>query len=378
MKRVSSLTRLARCTAADITSEEAHEALGIPREATSQEAVLGDAYHILAERWQKGETVMLEEVVELAYKKGVEKDDLLWLWGTLAQESFERAPVMAVEEFIEDEALGLSGHPDLMRFWPERGLVIVDDWKTGRLVDDAEHNQQIRTYCVLAWQHFQRQQLVDIERVVGNLIYLRASSSTVEFDAESITAEHTAVGRLMGEIRRQEALPINERSYRTGEHCRYCTGRAICPAFRKDAQIAMMVAMDLEVDMSTVSITKKGKPNKVELARAKQVALVRKVADLLATEPDKAWNARHVAGALKDALDEAFKQHLHFYGAVECVDGDIIELKEGARTPNLTTDHVAEALAYADVDVEKRAVVLDRIAMRPKVPSMRMQKRRQR
>jgi hypothetical protein len=154
VKRVSSLTRLARCQAADITSQDAHRALDIPLEVESQESVLGTAYHKLAERWQNGETVTLDEVVELAYRTGVDKDDLLYLWSTLSQDSFERAPVMAVEEPLIDEALGLSGHPDLVRLWPERGLLVVDDWKTGRVTDDARANAQIRTYCAMAWFHW--------------------------------------------------------------------------------------------------------------------------------------------------------------------------------------------------------------------------------
>jgi hypothetical protein len=198
----------------------------------------------------------------------------------------------------------------------------------------------------------------------------------VAFNAVEIKAEYEEVAQLMESVALQESLLINERVYRTGDHCRYCEGRAICPAFRKDAQIALMVATDLKPDMSTVSITKKGTPNKNELARARQVALVRQVSDLLVTQPDKAWTARTVAGSLKDALDAAFKEHIRFYGAVECVDGDIIDIIESARTPTLNIDHVLEALGWAGIDPEKRSAVMDRIAMRPKVPSSRMLKRK--
>ena len=375
MKRVSSLTRLARCTAADITSEDAHRALDIPLEHESQETVLGTAYHKLAERWQLGETVTLEQVIELAYRSGVEKDDLLYLWSTLSQASFERAPVMAVEEPLIDEALGLSGHPDLQRLWPERRLLVVDDWKTGRVTDDARANAQIRTYCAMsAWKY--KAQGYELDRVVGNLIYLRSSSSQVEFNPEEIAEEYAGVAQLMKEVTAQEALPINERAFRTGDHCRYCEGRAICPAFRKDAQIALMVATNLKPDMSTVSMTQKGTPNKNELARAKQVALVRQVSDLLATQPDKAWTARTVAASLKGALDDALKEHIRFYGSVECVDGDIIDLTESMRMPPVSIDHILEALGWAGVDPEKRAAVMDRIAMRPKIPAQTMRKRK--
>ena len=383
MKRVSSLTRLARCQSADITAKEAHRELGIPLELESQESVLGTAYHKLAERWQKGETVTVDEVCQYAYKAGVDKEDLIYLWGTLSQDSFERAPIMAVEELLVDEALGLSQHPDLVRFWPERKLLRVDDWKTGRLEDDARSNAQIRTYCALEWKKYSTQLDMEgapayepIQRVVGNLIYLRSSSSTVEFNAKEIAEEYEGVAQLMESVTLQESLPINERAYRTGDHCRYCEGRAICPAFRKDAQIALMITMDLKPDMSTVPMTRKGTPNKVKLASARQAALVAKCTNLLETQPDKAWSARTVAGSLKDALQQAFKDHIEFYGPLECVDGNIIDIHEGMRTPLLNVDHVLEALGWAEVDPVKRAAVLDRLTMRTKVSTSTMRKQK--
>lgn len=372
--RVSSLTGLDRCESKEATSQDARAAYALPEHTDNDASVLGTAYHSIMERWHRGETVTVEQIRAIAVEHVVEPEDLLWLWGRLTGEGFERAPITLVEEEISAPDLNLTGHPDLARCWPDHGTVVVDDWKTGRLVDHAMESTQIKAYAVLVAKKMQSLGH-DVHTAIGRIWPVRSARPTeVTFEKEEIDAEWERIVELVERSNDAEMVASDERKYRTGQACTYCDGRVLCPAYRANAQAALTVALDAKVDMSTVPLTKKGEPNKTKLATARNLAIVEACRQLLTDQPDEAWRARALAGKLREGLDDAIRDHLHFFGEIECKDGEVIRKTTYDRTPPVNLDIVMEALVYADVDQDKRATVISRIEMREKVPASRMAK----
>lgn len=376
MNRASSLPRLAKCPASAATIDDALAMMALPDRISSDPAELGTAYHYLMERWQRGETVSVEDVAALAAESAVDRDDLLWMWGRLSSTTFEVAPQTLIEERME---LGeVSGQPDLVRVWPDQERLIVDDWKTGRVVEHARDSQQIRAYAVMAAKlNFES---TDDVVAIGRIWSIRSARPTeVVFEGPEIDREWERITRITDKVSDAYMQTLEEREYRVGDHCGYCKAKPICPAYREAARSALQIVTGSNVDISGVKLVKsgprKGQPNLNDLARLRAAAIEEQIRDMLVENIEEAWMARSMMKQLRDGLDAAFRDHVAFYGDVPIGESDdVLYLSTVERQPPISENIILEACAWVEIDEDVAGEIISRISTRPKFATQRLTK----
>ena len=154
-------------------------------------------------------------------------------------------PVDAEDLMLETAlALTLEGEPvawdsPAARFrcrvdqaWTEHvDLGVLRDWKTSRIIEPVDATDQMRWYAFAL-----ASSIPSVERVHAELHYVRFAPGGVRktddpYDAEELRATVPEELRIIADKMVQCAE--QERWDPTlGEHCRYCSYRAICPAFQ--------------------------------------------------------------------------------------------------------------------------------------------------
>src|SRR5215472_6308280 len=142
--------------------------------------------------------------------------------------NFER--IRASEEYVEQRELeiewaGITGHMDLRRRYPKRGLTIIRDVKFGFLVvPPAELNLQVRSYASMA---------------EDEVVYVGITQPRAPFNSRITLARYDKadVWKAQREIRDIDAkTKPKDAPLHAGEHCRFCRARAICPEILQAVQ----------------------------------------------------------------------------------------------------------------------------------------------
>lgn len=122
------------------------------------------------------------------------------------------------------------------RFYRENGgtLAVVDDWKTGRVIEAP--GDQTRLYAFLVLAHHP-----DVDEVVARLRYVRHGS------VKSETYTRDDVATVLDELLAIEAdvarrTDENDWKPRVGQHCASCGYRANCPAFASEVVPLQVIA----------------------------------------------------------------------------------------------------------------------------------------
>lgn len=224
--RASAMPRLSVCPASGA------ESAGKP-DPRGEAATLGTAAHVvLAKLVTDGLKAAEIAAHATASRLGVDADQLIdWARG------IEWAPPGGTSLVYAEHPVALdlgetqiTGTADVVIFDPEEGLVEVVDWKTGS-PDYASASQwrQLEVYGLAAAQE------IGAKNVVLSLCYVQLGSDgwsvrTLSDPTDTLSALDEIARKAM----LQESLPPGERDYSVGDHCRFCPGRATCPALGAD------------------------------------------------------------------------------------------------------------------------------------------------
>lgn len=217
--RCSSLPRLLRCPASQVTSE------GQPSPA-SEASALGTAFH---EIFAAVMEVRDPEIAKTAARYGVD-EGLLEQWKrtipTAAFDGLRQCEVPFAREMGGGE---LSGTADLVLRDGDR--YEIADVKTGN-PDFSEEDQwlQLAGYAIgLAPE--------DATTVTLSLWYCRLGAEGWKHREINLVEAREQVEAIVASVVSQYALESAKRRYRTGEHCHWCPGRAVCPARTTELRI---------------------------------------------------------------------------------------------------------------------------------------------
>jgi hypothetical protein len=172
-----------------------------------------------------------------------DEQSLLRIADYLEQQVFDAVGLEGVyvdyrEHELENEFI--SGHPDLLRFYPTENVSIITDRKFGWApVDRADVNLQMRVYAVLA----------PTPDVYVAILQPRAAAADrltiAKYNADSKAAASNQIKAILARCEAPDApLVAGE------EQCRYCRARAICPALREAVEEQLVVFDDLNRDLS--------------------------------------------------------------------------------------------------------------------------------
>lgn len=137
---------------------------------------------------------------------------------------------------------------------------VVADVKTGHLeVTACEENAQIRFFCRV------RQLLLNAPIVEGRILYVREDGFVRPdchefgaFDLESFQDDLRTMVRRVAEARLQyangEALPVS-----SGDHCRYCPGKASCPRYTALARAMLPDLTNVAARLASMSPEDQGR-----------------------------------------------------------------------------------------------------------------------
>lgn len=198
----------------------------------SKESEQGDRLHIYSAH-QEYERQLLSP----------EEQDLLRVADQLEAKAFDA--IGLVGEYEEQREIHLdngviSGHPDLMRTYPQHQVSVITDRKFGWApVERADVNLQMRVYAVLA---------------PTDLVYVSILQPRAPFADRVTVAKYNAAGRAASRDQIASILKATEDPEAPlvagEEQCRFCRARATCPALREAVTKELVVFDDLTDELS--------------------------------------------------------------------------------------------------------------------------------
>lgn len=128
-------------------------------------------------------------------------------------------------ETTQQPQIGFTGQPDLIARGKKNPThLAVVDYKTGFILDDeSADNLQIRALVVLA-----RRQFPDAEVIYGIIMQPGMEVAPVRYDMDAMTAAAVEADRTIN-----DALDFQAPLVPSEDACKYCLGRAHCPALAK-------------------------------------------------------------------------------------------------------------------------------------------------
>lgn len=375
--RCSSLNVAQECLAALATSEDAIEVLELPPNVDTPLSRLGTAFHQVSAIATAGVMMDSDKVKEVARQYGVDLQELHWLWGRaeIAMGAPDRVWVEEPLTIVVHEGLVITGTLDRAGYYEAVQTLVVDDWKTGRLAaqddPDAPGHAQLLAYGTGFVRRLQNEGFT-IKRLICRLMLVRnRKSTTVTLDEHGIEEEHLATMELAtkADLQRHEALISRE--FCVGKHCQYCRGRGICPAYREQMIQALALYDPPEIDSSLVPLTKKGQPDKRELAKLAKVEIQKRVEAMVRKNPERAFNVRVLANRLHEGLDVALKEYVRFMGPTAAGPDHVLEFRDYDTRGQVTREVVVEAAKFMEIPAGELEKLLDGIDNRPKVPGER-------
>jgi hypothetical protein len=358
--RASKLPSAKRCPASLATSDDVRALVPQPEvEATASYLELGNAVHAALAHLVDcdGDYDELDGALEdIAKAHNADLGDLCAMVSRVRRSG--HGPVLGKPDLVEAEIpvkvkagdLIITGTPDLVRWFGGFEFLEVLDWKSGWTAISGEEEPVARHFQILTYLAMKAKLAVakgrPLKRLRATLFATRTGKpEIVEFTIEELDQLWNEVYQVAKLALEQYERGLLSRSFRFGEHCRRCFGRAICPVYRGEIRVALMSVADTpEIRIQDVPKTKKGEPNKVELARMQRQALAARMDTLVADEPDKAWTARRLSGQLHDLLDTAVKDYVNFFGEIALADGKLVRFREQDVAAPLSLDIVRAAV----------------------------------
>lgn len=119
-----------------------------------------------------------------------------------------------------------------------KAVHIIDCKKTEIGGEDPDNRMQLVTYFV------EKAELEGVDRGSATVLYpYQKRASTVEFGPEQFAIAKGMVDKIRADATAQFDLPIERRSYRVTDLCRYCPGASTCPAIASQSRgVAQMLA----------------------------------------------------------------------------------------------------------------------------------------
>ena len=379
--RPSKLPLARVCRAAPATEEDSTIALALPANTSSVPADLGAAFHeCVAQESARERVVTLEDVDAIASRFGVPKMDLRWLWSRVVgrTEDLRGSTRVWTEQAIAirvNDELEISGTLD--RAILVGTMLTVDDWKSGWLAAreaiQADEHDQLLAYAVGAFMQLRREK-VKIERIRARIIPVRLGFSprTAVFTVQELQLVYKRLLELALEADAQRFKALADRDYTVGEHCKFCTGRAICPAYQREMLLALaIVEPPADVDLSKIPLTRKGEPNKKEIARVRREMVAERVRELVSKHPLRAYELKALAHRLDEDIAEALKANVGFYGEIDCGDGTVLQIRPFRSRGAITEDAIRFAASTLGYDAEQVELLIEAVRARPQLDGER-------
>ncbi|PWT88673.1 MAG: hypothetical protein C5B54_10220 [Acidobacteria bacterium] len=176
-----------------------------------------------------------------------DEQDLLRMGARLEREIFATINLSGDAAYIEHREAAMewgdglvTGHPDLMRIYPELDITVVIDEKYGWVpVPPADVNLQLRCYAIMA---------------PTRLVYVAISQPRLPAEDRITIARYDEERKKQAE---QHILSILRASQASDapliageEQCRYCLAKAICPALAKAVTMELAFVADLAPDFA--------------------------------------------------------------------------------------------------------------------------------
>jgi hypothetical protein len=227
--RASSLDRASACPGSENMQR------GLPDEESDEAREGTELHHFKARpELQRG---VLPRALQDLLRKADELDEALF------QAVIDNEKIKDSEEYVEarevdgdvvfDDTYQLTGHTDLVRRYPRRGITVLSDYKFGRsVVPRAEFNMQLRGYGILSKDPTVYVAISQPRASYGEQLTI------AKYDQDALELARKEISAL---IRWTES---SQAPLRPGGHCRYCRARAICPAL-KAAVSEAIVPMDI-------------------------------------------------------------------------------------------------------------------------------------
>lgn len=120
------------------------------------------------------------------------------------------------------------GHPDVIYYFPNRGILFIFDSKFGRIpVPAAENNMQLRSYALMAWDNFMG--LKEIYAAITQPLCAAPDDiHVVRYEANTLVAAREDILAVLKATEASDA-PRNP----SLEACAYCKAKTACPEARE-------------------------------------------------------------------------------------------------------------------------------------------------
>lgn len=217
-------------TLRDLCSEPARQG------TLGHDVLAGVGRDAFAGDWSRAQAIIAGIEGRMAHLAGWTKDAvracLAFLCALVATNVRRFARVEVLEE-VRLDGLGIDiprgGTADLVLLCYDAAgvlrLVVVADWKLGFVSQgDAADHLQLGGYSVMAWDHWQPTQGVEVHLAAGR----RHEFSSALYDAEAITGVRARIRRAVAAARAE--APELRPSLKA---CRYCRAILFCRAFRE-------------------------------------------------------------------------------------------------------------------------------------------------
>lgn len=119
-----------------------------------------------------------------------------------------------------------------------KAVHIIDCKKTEIGGEEPDNRMQLVTYFV------EKAELEGVDRGSATVLYpYQKRAATVEFGPEQFAIAKSMVDKIRAEATAQFELPVDRRSYRVTDLCRYCPGASTCPAIASQSRgVVQMLA----------------------------------------------------------------------------------------------------------------------------------------